>query len=400
MKTTLIQNALLTTLLALQCEAAAISPRDDSKIIAMDMQLADQDEVADDGDVTKRDYIKNDLKFKKNAYTVELKIGSKKKKVKVAVDTGSSDLWVPTKNVQCLDKVKCKKQGTFQVEKSKTLKKLNEDFDIEYPDGTTASGEYVQDTIRFGKKKTLSNEEFAIVDKTNSEMGVMGIGLEDEEEVAGKDNKTYYNFVYSLKKAGYIGKAGYSLYFPEKDKKTGTIVFGGVDKDKYSGDLTTYKVSDKLTVPFESVSLDKNDYKNNTDVLIDTASRFSYLPKNVIEGIAKALDGSYNEDTGVYIVDCKKKNKKKFKDTFTFNFRNGLSIDAPGYQFVLKLKDIKDHMPKHEKNKCGLTIFPADDESVLGDNFLRNAYVSVNLEDKSIGMAQVEHSKHHSYQSL
>ncbi|KAG5419733.1 hypothetical protein I9W82_001613 [Candida metapsilosis] len=396
MKTTLIQNALLTTLLALQCESAAIAPRDDSKIVAMDMQLADQDEVIDDGDISKRDYVETDLKYKKNAFTIELKIGSKKKKVKVAVDTGSSDLWVPTSKVQCLDKVKCKKQGTFQVEKSSSLKKLNEPFDIEYPDGTTASGKYVQDTVRLGKKDTLSDEQFAIVDKTNAEMGVMGIGLRGDED--SKDNSTNDNFVYSLKKAGYIDKAAYSLYFPEKEKKTGTIVFGGIDKDKYSGDLKTYKVSDKLTVPLKSVSFQDKDYSNSTDALIDTASRFTHLPKDILDGITKALNGTYSDKLGVYTVDCKLRGHRH-KEALTFKFDDDFSIDVPVYQFVERLKWIKK-TPDYLKNHCGLGLFEADGETILGDNFLRDAYVSVNLEDKSIGLAQTVHSKKHSYQSL
>lgn len=87
-------------------------------------------------------------------------------------------------------------------------------------------------------------------------MGTLGIGLKSDEETS--DNSTYDNFVFNLKKQGFINKAGYSLYLPQKEKKSGTILFGGIDEDKYSGNLTKFIVSsDKLTVPLQSVSFEK-----------------------------------------------------------------------------------------------------------------------------------------------
>lgn len=406
--TTIIQNVLLTSLLASQCQGAAIAANCNNKVLPVDFQISYHDFIVDRDladtnvaeDLTKRDHIKTNWKRRKNFYTTELKIGSKKKKVKVIVDTGSSDLWVPSPETKCLDGSKCRSEGTYSLDKSKTAKKLNDEFNIEYADDTTVSGTYVEDTVRIGKK-TVSNQRFVVADKSSAKMGVLGIGLKDDEET--KDNSTYDNFVYNLKKQGIIGKAGYSLYLPDKEKKSGQILFGGIDEDKYSGNLTKFKVSgDKLTVPLQSISFSGKDFKNDTDAIIDSGSKFTYLPRNVIEGISDSLNGSYSDKLGVYVVDCKNRGKKR--GYVTFNFDKDTSIVAPLNHFVDRLKKIKDHVPEHEKNHCGLTILRSssdhDGDARLGDNFLRSAYVSIDLEDKTVGLAQVKHTKHHSYKDL
>ncbi|KAI5968602.1 hypothetical protein CANMA_002347 [Candida margitis] len=403
---TLTQSALLTTLFAVCCQGAAIDPRSND-VVSVNFEVSYRDALADDDSVLggsafdkrskdepNRGYIKTDLKHRKSFYTTQLKIGSHKEKITVVVDTGSSDLWVPSSEAKCLEDSKCRSEGTYSVEKSKSSKPLNQPFSIEYPDNETASGVYVQDSVEIGKT-TVSNQQFAVANTSTAGMGVLGIGLQSDEQT--KDN--YVNFVFSLKKQGSISKAGYSLYLPEKEKKSGTILFGGIDEEKYSGNLTQFEVSsDKLSVPLQSVSYSGKDNKNETEAIIDSGSTFSFLPSGIVGGIADALNGSYSDSLGVYVVDCKNRGKKS--GYLSFNFENDTSIMAPLSHFVLRLKQIKHHVPDYEKNHCGLSIFPSDDETVLGDNFLRSAYISVDLEDKQVGLAQVKHSRHHSYKSL
>lgn len=110
---------------------------------------------------------------------------------------------MPSSEAKCLDNSKCRSEGVYSVEKSKTAKKLNQPFEIEYPDDTSASGVYVQDTVRIGKK-TISQQQFAVVDKSSAKMGTLGIGLKSDEETS--DNSTYDNFVFNLKSRGSLIK--------------------------------------------------------------------------------------------------------------------------------------------------------------------------------------------------
>lgn len=171
--TTIVQNSLLTSLFALHCQGAAIIPNC-NQVVPVDFQVSYHDYFDDkdlfidnefnkDEGLTKRDYIKTNLKRRKNYYTTELKIGSQKKKVKVVIDTGSSDLWVPSSEAKCLDNSKCRSEGVYSVEKSKTAKKLNQPFEIEYPDDTSASGVYVQDTVRIGKRQFRNNSLLLLI---------------------------------------------------------------------------------------------------------------------------------------------------------------------------------------------------------------------------------------------
>ncbi|KAI5957638.1 hypothetical protein KGF57_003332 [Candida theae] len=374
---TTIQFVLMTTLYMLQCQGAVV-PTNSNKVLPMDFEVTYRDYNDNDVAKFKRDYIKADLKHRKSFYTTQIKFGPKQNNVKAVIDTGSSDLWwwwgrgVAKKNGIG--------EGVYSVEKSKTASRLNTSFEIEYPDGTIASGKYVQDSIYFGNKRSIYKQQFAVVNKTSAPMGVLGVGVGFGEATAAA-NSNYDGFVYNLKNQGIIGKAAYSIYLPEKKRKSGTILFGGeMMRSKYSGNLTTYSVtSNKLSVPLKSVSLHDKEFQNDTDTYINSGSRYSYLPTSIVQG-------------------------KKHSEIQSFNFANDTTIQTPVSYFVYRLKNIKNRVPDHAKNHCGLSIFPTTDNAygntILGDDFLKCAYLSVNLEKKTVGLAQVVHSKHHSYQSL
>lgn len=65
----------------------------------------------------------------------------------------------------------------------------------------------------------------------------MGIGSWVIEAADPRDK--YPNIPWVLADAGVINSRLFSLYLDNYDDLTGSILFGGIDKDKYTGDLVT-----------------------------------------------------------------------------------------------------------------------------------------------------------------
>lgn len=338
----------------------------------------------------KRGYINAPLRNKYVYYEAEIEVGSRQEKNKVLFDTGSSDLWVVASDAKCVG-VQCKFDGTYSLQDSSTGKNLNESFEIWYGDGTSANGSYVSDSVKFGDV-TVQDQQFGSVNSTSSEYGVLGIGLPGLE--ATENGTTYDNFPVSLKKQGYINKVVYSLYLNSLISTSGSILFGGVDDSKYSGELIDLPiVSDyDLAIDFDSVTINGETITNSSQPLLDSGLGFSYLPLNIVNAIGKQLGGNYNSELDGYIVSCLQ------HDNLTFNFPNNVSITAPisNFLYPLSLVGKKRQLGKH----CFLGIKNDYGYATLGENFLRNAYVKYDLEDKTIALAQVKYTDESSIKSL
>lgn len=243
-----------------------------------------------------------ELQNRQTFYLANIKIGSNEDEVGVLVDTGSSDLWVMSHDLNCesvsssskrdilvdskllnegdsdrekiisenndlehvghtksSDKIEgnvrqilkssndnCTRYGSFRVSNSNSFNR-NESanpFSISYADGTHARGFWGTDDVSFGNV-TVRGLSFAVSNDTSSDIGVLGIGLLGLETTYSSQyggNYQYENLPLKLKNQGTINKAVYSVYLGEEDSRTGTILFGAVDSAKYSGDLQTVQI--------------------------------------------------------------------------------------------------------------------------------------------------------------
>ena len=71
----------------------------------------------------------------------------------------------------------------------------------------------------------------------------MGIGYSAGESIVALDPKSVYpNIIDQLVDQGVINSRAYSLYLNDPNSDSGNILFGGVDSNKYSGDLIALPV--------------------------------------------------------------------------------------------------------------------------------------------------------------
>ncbi|KAA8899430.1 hypothetical protein TRICI_006344 [Trichomonascus ciferrii] len=363
-----------------------------------------------------------------NHYTMEIEIGTPGQKQYVLLDTGSSDLWVIGKgNKYCasneteqemaeqgLTFIDCKEDsGTFDKEKSKSYKSNGTDFFISYGDTTYAEGELASDVVKIGDTK-LEKAIFAVADTTNSTPGVFGIGYPANEATVidvntGEvdESKEYSNFPVMLKEEGITESVAYSLWLNDPDSKEGNILFGGVDHKKYEGKLGKVPFINLQTRYFENptefyVMLSNLGFKgdkdgdttnimsNNFPVLLDSGTTDCILPEDVVDLVAQALGAKYIEEEEAYFRECDDSDKLGYLE---FDF-SGVKIQVPSSEMLLPVRDYDDKKLKLDTGKpvCMVAMTPAarSETLILGDSFLRSAYVVYDLENYEAAMAPVK----------
>lgn len=314
-------------------------------------------------------------------YTVNVGIGSGNKKYPVLVDTGSSDFWVS--NVTSVVEVPYDYFG----DKSKTV--TAQPFHIDYVKGSM-DGVWAKNTMFFGKQ--IDNIEYAIVSKgqdspkIKKSSGVLGVSY------SYRGSK---NLPERLAAEGVISKTAYSLSLVDYNGANGNILFGGVDHSKYTGQLTTvpradipgYKVK-TLSAKLTSISIDgrTTTFDNGGIVTpLDTGTSVSYVPPEVYRQLATAFGVSdyYTYVYGAPSFDVSRYGNKEV----TFDF-GGAQVKVRGADLAI---DFKDLTGVDRGNIKIFGIFSNDMSkgiNILGDTFLRSAYVVYDLDGDTISLAQ------------
>ena len=304
--------------------------------------------------------------------------------------------------------------------KSSTYKLSDEGaFQIEYGDNTGANGDYITDTMSIGGA-TITALEMGLAYNASSATGVMGIGYDINE--ASDDSQGQVNpFVYpsiidTMVSQGLINTKAYSLYLDDLEASTGSIIFGGYDTDKYHGTLYQLPIvqegaqnGSNLYVEFgvtqtglsitnqSGITTTITNSTYSTPAILDSGTALAYLPGDLTADIVSALNGlDDTANSGNIYVDC-----GLLKDTsMTFNFgfggssgSSGVTIKVPVSELVFKLTGMfavdPDTLPKLPYTACALGIQSGDPGPyILGDVFLRSAYVVYDLKNNVIGIAQ------------
>lgn len=332
-------------------------------------------------------------------YYADITLGTPPQKLQVSLDTGSSDLWVNSaSSTLCTSQQGVCEGGTYDQSASSSAKVVNQDFNISYVDGSGASGPYVSDTLQFAGV-TLDNFQFGVGTTSASQMGVLGIAYDIiEVQVNRAGGQPYPNLPLALRDAGRINSAAYSLWLNDLDASTGSILFGGVDTSKYEGQLTTIPVLNQeglyyeLAVALSGVSFGGTDVSGSNNlpiaVVLDSGTSLIYLPDAIAENIYKQVNVVLNGGTAY--AYCEDANTDK-NLTFTFS---GKSINVPMNELYISVGTDTNGNPatfQNGKAACIFGIAPSGGSTpLLGDTFLRSAYVVYDLQNNEISLAQTD----------
>jgi hypothetical protein len=255
-------------------------------------------------------------------------------------------------------------------------------------------------------------------------MGVMGIGYNFSEASNGATASSfiYPSIIDSMVNQGLINSRGYSLYLGDLQEATGSIIFGGLDSDKYYGNLAQLPIIPGtllngskayvfLAIVMSGLTMVSKAGKETTfadlyleqyPVVLDSGSTITTLDPVIGQEILTAINGVDDSDTtGLLFVDCSLRNSIS-----TFNFAFGGTAATPKVTIKVPISELAYNLtglyaipaditlPRLPfKDACVFGIMFSPDvpslyPPILGDTFLRSAYVVYDLQNNLIGMAQ------------
>ncbi|KAF3905310.1 Barrierpepsin [Dactylellina cionopaga] len=333
-------------------------------------------------------------------YVVDITIGTPPRKLQVQLDTGSSDLVVQTdvSDYCTSDPTFCSDVGTYNANASSTYRYISSDLDVLYLSGENATGDYASDTVTIGNA-ALSSFQFGIMYNTTVADNVFGVGfVENEFGTFFDPPRTYPNLPVALVSGGYIPSRTFSLYLNDiQDGSGGTILFGGIDTQKYCGLLSKLPMLPypgfpqlgiiAFYVDLEGVSGTRNGAPvkfpaGNASLgpaVLDSGTSITVLPDALANQIFALVGASFEPGDDLPTIPC---NITAEDIVLHFKFQT-ISINVSISQLVLFLEST---------GLCYFGIITAtaigSDTAILGDTFLSSAYTVFDLDNKNIYLAQ------------
>jgi hypothetical protein len=362
---------------------------------------------------TKRDDVISPLTNADYFYYINITIGTPPQSIALDIDTGSSDTWVISSadSSDCAFFAGCY-LGIYNPNASSTYTLLeSKNFSTSYGDGTKILGDWITDDIGFGdgvlvKAQRLGNADFTGFDT----VGIMGTGFDGNEAGAVFNGlPTYPNIIDELQSQGFINTKAYSLWLDDRDSSAGSILFGGIDRSKYTGDLIALPIQPDLesgelisfTVALTSINstggyvYDGNEFiyaGAAIPVLLDSGTTLTFLPDDIANTIFAFFN--VNNETSPGNVPCSL-NASDESLSFSFGGPSGPTVHVPISELVLDPITYENGTSSKIDGEpiCFFGIstnFFGSIPSILGDTFLRSAYVVYDLDNLLIGIAQTD----------
>ena len=310
-------------------------------------------------------------------YFTEIQLGTPGQAFKVILDTGSSNLWVPSKDCSSLA---CFLHAKYDHDESSTYKEIGTEFSIQYGSGAM-EGYVSQDTLSIGDL-VIPGQQFA---EATSEPG-LAFAFGKFDGILGLAYDTINKIVPPVYKAieqGLLDKPqfAFALGDTNKDENDGGVAtFGGYDATKFKGDITWLPVRRKAywEVSFDGLGLGEEYAElHSTGAAIDTGTSLITLPSSLAE-IINAKIGAKKSWSGQYQVECDS------RETLP-----ELTLTFGGYNFTLSPYDYTLDVG----GSCISVFTPMDfpepigDLAIVGDAFLRRYYSIYDLKKNAVGLA-------------
>ncbi|KAJ5722627.1 hypothetical protein N7488_000662 [Penicillium malachiteum] len=388
-------SSILPLALALPCaNAITLHRRDDPAVLSLPVTRSDRSHALQKrSSKTASTSLYNEQNM---YYMVNITLGTPPQNLSLSLDTGSSDIWVnvPNSTYCAADGDVCSSTGLFDLSDSSTFTLLDYYMNATYVSGTLATGPYATDTLTIGGA-TVKDMQFALAETSSNPHGILGIAYAAGEFAATQDDKQYSNLPEALVSSGAINSAAFSLWLNKFDG-TGNLLFGGVNTARYQGELQTVpmlKVNDEymtVTIALTDVSLTSSGKTKSYSkglplaVTLDNGSAFITLPEDLLEPIFKKLGAGYNATSGFSYIPC----SMSTSDTnVTFSF-SGAEVNIPVSELVFD-NYVEAGFPEGD---CifGM-VYGEPGVSLMGDPFLRGAYVVYDLANNEISLANTNY---------
>ncbi|TFK23274.1 endopeptidase [Coprinopsis marcescibilis] len=316
--------------------------------------------------------------FMNAQYFTEISLGSPPQSFKVILDTGSSNLWVPS--VKCTS-IACFLHTKYDSTASSTYKANGTEFSIQYGSGSM-EGFVSNDVLRIGDL-TIKSQDFAEATKEPGLAFAFGkfdgiLGLAYNTISVNHITPPFYNMIND----GLLDSPVFAFRVGSSEEDGGEATFGGIDENAYTGKIHYVPVRREA---YWEVELEKITFGDDvldlehTGAAIDTGTSLIALPTDMAEMINTQI-GARKSWNGQYQVDC---NKVPSLPDLTFQF-GGKPYPLKGSDYILNVQ-----------GTCisaftGMDInMPGGDSLwIVGDVFLRKYYTVYDLGRNAVGFAQ------------
>ncbi|KAL8277192.1 hypothetical protein RQP46_010365 [Phenoliferia psychrophenolica] len=287
--------------------------------------------------------IGEDIEANDVGYFTTVQIGTPPKDYKLLLDSGSSDMWMPSENCATCGAT----HTTLGTTSSSTFKALTQTFAITFGTGQV-SGTLAQDDVTIAGLK-LPQHTFGVTTIESADFGAAGVPFD-----------------------GLMGLAKSQL----STQKTPTPIesmatFGGVDSSKFTGTLTEF--ANVSPQGFWEGAM--SDVQVNGKSL-NLAGRTAILDTTAIHA---AIPGSATDGQGGFAVPC--------TNTAV------ISLAFNGTSFTINPSDLA-FVPVNTNDLAGLCIsgiasgqIGGPNEWLVGDVFLKNVYFATDVAANKMGLA-------------
>ena len=310
----------------------------------------------------------------------DISLGTPPQSFKVVLDTGSSNLWVPSTDCSS---IACYLHSKFDHSASSTYKANGSEFEIRYGSGEV-SGYISEDTLQIGDLK-IKNQLFG---ETVNEPGLaFAFGRFDGILGLGYDRISVNHIpppFYNMIDQGLLDDPVFAFYLGDtKDGDNSEATFGGINKNHYTGEMVKIPLRRKAywEVNLDAITFgDATAELDNTGVILDTGTSLIALPSTLAELLNKEI-GAKKSWNGQYTVECEKRDDLP---ELTFGL-SGYNFTIGPYDYILEVQGscISSFM--------GMDLpEPVGPLAILGDSFLRQWYSVYDLGSNSVGLAKAK----------
>ncbi|KAI0304122.1 endopeptidase [Russula brevipes] len=310
--------------------------------------------------------------FMNAQYYTEISLGTPPQNFKVILDTGSSNLWVPS--TKCTS-IACFLHSKFDSSASSTYKKNGSHFEIQYGSGSM-EGFVSGDNLRIGDL-TIKDQLFAEALKEPGLTFAFGkfdgiLGLAYDTISVNHVPPPFYEMI----NQGLIDKPVFSFRLGSSEDDGGEVVFGGIDKSAYTGRISYVPVRRKAywEVELEKVGFGYEELElEGTGAAIDTGTSLIALPSDIAEMLNSQI-GAKKSWNGQYVVDCS--TVPKLPD---------LSFYFGGQAYPLKASDYVLEV----QGTCISSFIPMDIQTPTGPLWIIGKSSSLNMHKNADGFQLV-----------
>ncbi|KAM4699436.1 renin [Discoglossus pictus] len=317
-------------------------------------------------------------------YFGEISIGSPPQTFKVVFDTGSANLWVPSRRCSPLYSA-CVSRNRYDSSKSSTYMENGTGFSIQYGSGGV-KGFLSQDLMMIANISVIQVFAEATALPAYPFMfarfdGVLGMGFPSQ---AIDDITPVFDRIMS---EHVLQEDVFSVYYSRDAHLNpgGEIILGGTDPSYYDGSFQYLSLKKKgywqVNMKGVSVGAEILFCKEGCSVAIDTGAAYITGPAGSISVLMKAI-GATELAEGEYIVDCDK--ILQLPDISFYMGGQPYTLDGPAY--VLRQSQFGEEICSVAFSALDIPP-PTGPLWILGATFIGKYYTEFDRRNNRIGFA-------------